>query len=228
MRVRPWFVHEGTRILHVGDEGAYTYVTSRVVLDADGAPRAYHPDGVSGLDALANAGFPDGGWRSVLVVDPDDPDRPFVQPNGPDRGFFVCMTSLRDPDLPDTDPRKYVDSTRIPYVVFPGAFHALTGTGTWGDLALVRDLNEPDKQSVAIVADAGPKNAPLGEMSLRLAEELGGRNPNPRTGAGAPRGSFQYVVFPSSRRRPPWRRTLEDLQEQGGQLLERLGGWPDV
>src|SRR3954454_9455511 len=108
MNPQHWFAYEGTEILSIGDTGAYTYKTTHVALDADGCPRAYHPDD-TGLDALANAGYPHKGWRSVLVVDPNDSNKPFVQPSGPTQGFFVCKTSLMDPTLPEVDPRKYVD-----------------------------------------------------------------------------------------------------------------------
>lgn len=116
---------------------AYFYVTERMAIDADGAPNAYHPHD-TGLDALANAGFPNGGWKSILAVDPLDPTTPFVQTVGPFAGFFVSKTTLQDPTRKETDPLRYVDSTKVPYLVFPGAFHALTGTGTTGDVGLVQ------------------------------------------------------------------------------------------
>jgi hypothetical protein len=227
MTLHHWFAYEGTDIFHVGESGAYTYKTGHVALDADGCPRAYHPDN-TGLDALANAGFPHGGWRSVLVVDPNHPDKPFVQPQGPTQGFFVSKTSLTDQSLPETDPDKYVDAASVPYIVFPGAFHALAGTGTWGDVLMARSLNAANAGSAAIVADQGPTNAPLGEISLKLAEALGGHNPNPRNGAGAPHGPFQYVVFPKSKGTPPWRRTVQDIQTQAAALLAEIGGWPTL
>src|SRR5829696_5263121 len=88
----------------------------------------------------------------------------------PTKGFFISKTSLMDPNLPETDPRKYVDAATVPYVVFPGAFHAIVGTGTWGDVVMARALGAADKHSAAIVADGGPTKAPLGEISLKLAE----------------------------------------------------------
>lgn len=219
-----WQTYEGTDIFHVPNSTAYTYVTQHVALDADGSPRAYHPND-TGLDALANAGYPHRGWKSVLVVDPANSNKPYVQPDGPTKGYFVSKTSLTDPTLPDTDPNKYVDSETVPYIVFPGGFHALGGTGTWGDLVMVRKLNS-QLQSAAIVADGGPTKAPLGEISLALAVALGGTNPNPRNGHGAPTGSFQYVVFPGSKSNPPWRRSLQNIQQQASALLQQIGGWP--
>lgn len=218
-----WINYEGVTI-HKFTGGAYSYRTDRVSLDADGSPRAYHPDD-TGIDANANAGFPHRGWRSVLAVDPTNSDHPYVQPDGPFADYFVSKTSLRDHHAADTDPAAYVDSERIPYIVFPGAFYAIKGTGRYGDLAMVREAGG-GRETAAIVADGGPTKAPLGEMSLALATALGGTNPNPRNGRGAPRGTFEYVVFPGSASAPAWPRSVEDIDRHARGLLADLGGWP--
>ena len=59
------------------------------------------------------------------------------------------------------------------------------------------------KTSAFIVAEVGPRMR-NGEMSIALAQALGGQNPNPRTGAGKPDGKIAYVVFPKSRANPAW------------------------
>lgn len=227
MALQKWMDYEGVAIHHAG-QSAYTYVTSHVSLDADGCPRAYHPDNI-GLDYNANAGYPNKGWKSVLVVDPNDQSKPYVQKSGPTQGFFVSKTSLQDTTnaVAVTDPAKYVDAETVPYIVFPGAFYAITGTGNWGDLVMARMLNGAH-ESFAIVADGGPTKAPLGEMSLKLAAALGGANPNPRTGGGAPKGPIQYVVFPKSRLNPPWPQSNATLKQQAASLLDGIGGWPDL
>jgi hypothetical protein len=218
--------YRDTRLFRFPDSTAYFYVVNRMAIDADGAPNAYHPQD-RGIDALANAGFPNGAWRSILVVDPRRPDRPFVQPEGELAGFFVSMTTLQDRTLPATDVRRYVDSTRVPYLVFPGAFFAMRGTGDFGDLGAARQL-QSGQESPFIVADKGPRNAPLGEVSIRLAENLGGHNVNPRNGAGIPRGPFAYVVFPRSKAQPPWPVTAEQLQQRVQELLTAIGGWERI
>ncbi|MCE1236664.1 MAG: glycoside hydrolase family 75 protein [Hyphomicrobiales bacterium] len=225
MALLKWLNYEGVDVFHVA-EFAYCYTTDNVSLDADGSPRAYHPKNI-GLDANGNAGWPTRGWRSVLVVDPADKSRPYVQPSGPTAGYFVSKTSLYDhnPAVPATEPAKYVDSEEIPYIVFPGGFYALEGTGHWGDLVMVRNLSN-GRQSAAVVADGGPTKAPLGEMSLALADRLGGKKPNPRTGKGAPTGYIQYVVFPGSRANPAWPLSLATIDAMGARLLQSIGGWP--
>lgn len=224
MRAIDWFDYEGVTIRKLGPDGAYTYQTSHVALDADGSPRAYRPDD-RGLDANANAGFPHKGWRSVLAIDPDDPSKPYIQTEGGAAGCFVSKTSLRSHRLKDTDPAAYVDAERFPYVVFPGDFYAVAGTGRYGDLAVARVVGQ-EQAVAAIVADGGPSKAPLGEISLALATALGGKHPNPRTGAGAPRGLFEYVIFPGSAGKPPWPRTLDDINAAAEARLRVLGGWP--
>jgi hypothetical protein len=87
-----WTEYRGTTLLRHPSATAYLYATSDVKIDADGAPNAYHRDdaalncakgtGFKGLDCPANAGYPDGGWKDVLVPDPEHPQQPFVQPTG--------------------------------------------------------------------------------------------------------------------------------------------------
>ena len=214
---------KGTALRQFAGNPAYFFVTPHMAIDADGAPNAYNPSD-TGIDALANAGFPSGSWKSILVVDPADPARPFVQPSGPLAGFFVSKTALQDGTRPETDIHRYVDSTKVPYFVFPAAFHNVKGTGTTGDLVLARNLTN-DRVSSAIVADIGPAQAPLGEVSIRLAENLGGVNVNPRNGKGMPKGPFLYVVFPMTHAKPKWPAGLDQIDTLATSKLEALGGW---
>jgi hypothetical protein len=224
-----WTTYVGIDIIRISEK-AYTYKTSHVAIDADGSPRAYGPGDI-GLDYNANAGYKPGsnGWHNVLVADPVDQSRPYVQTKGPTKGFFVSTTTLYDENdaVPATDPAKYVDAGTIPYIVFPGGFYAKNGTGGWGDVAIVRSLAN-GKESAAIVADGGPKNDPLGEISIALASALGGVNPNPRNGRGTPPTPLQYVIFPYSRIIPAWPRTAADITAQAQALLAAAGGWPDI
>ena len=218
--------YEGTLLRKLPGSDAYFYVTEHMAVDADGAPNAYHPED-TGLDALANAGFPRGGWKSILAIDPHDSTKPFVQTTGPFAGFFVSKTRLEDSTRAETDPSRYVDSTTISYVVFPATFNALKGTGETGDLAVVRNLSN-DQVSSAIVADIGPENARLGEVSIRLAENLGGSHVNPRNGRGMPTGKFLYVMFPKSHSTPKWPMAAETIDRLANSLLAKVGGWERV
>jgi hypothetical protein len=199
------------------------FSSTHLAIDADGAPNTYHPDDI-GLDFLANAGYPNTTWwSSVLVPDPEDPSVAYQQPSGEFAGYFVSKTSLQDPSRRTTDPARYVDARKIPYLVFPGAFYQMSGTGRLGDLGYAINLSTGEATSF-VVADIGPSNARLGELSIALAEGLGGKNVNPKNGAGAPRGEMLFVVFPYSSRNHSWPLTADEIASQANILLEEVGG----
>jgi hypothetical protein len=228
-----WMSYKGIELLRTPNGGTYLYVTSRTAIDADGAPRAYHPDDVGrpcgrtgvGLDCPANAGYPSTDWwDKVLAPDPSNPRRAFVQPSGPAAGFFVSKTALADPAKGERDSTRYVDASSVPYLVFPGPFNQMRGTGKLGDIGIALYLGN-GRQTPFIVADIGP-DEPLGEASIALFEALGGDHLNPRTGAGVPFGPTLYVVFPFSvrDRARPWPATGAEIAAQADQLLTRVGG----
>lgn len=217
---------KGTALQRFGGSKAYAYRTDRMAIDADGAPNAYHPQD-RGIDALGNAGYPNGGWRSVLVVDPADPSKPAVQKTGAFMGYFLSATTLQDHSKASTDPTRYVDATAVPYMVFPGGFYAMAGTGKLGVLGVARNLSTGET-SPMIFADVGPRDHALGEVSVKLAENLGGQDVSPRTGRGAPRGPFAYVIFPGSEASPPWPLTADDLRQRTDAAMAAIGGWDAV
>lgn len=230
-----WGAYRGIKLLRLPSGMAYVYSPIQVRIDADGAPNAYHPDDAGllcrahahykGLDCLPHAGYPDSNWwPEVLVPDPHDMSRPYVQPQSSEfAGFFVSQTSLEDTSKAVTDPARYVDSRTIPYVVFPGRFHDMTGTGTMGDLGYAINLTN-GRQSPFVVADVGPADANLGEISIALAEALGGRHPNAITGTGSPRGRIVYIMFPNSGEKYRWPLTLEQMRRGVQPLLWAAGG----
>jgi len=107
------FDYRGAMIKKIPVSQAYFYTITRMAIDADGAPNSYHPLD-KGIDALANAGFPERNWKAILVENPTKSDEPFVQTGGEFAGFFVSRTTLQDRSLALTDVRRYVDSTRVP------------------------------------------------------------------------------------------------------------------
>ncbi|CAJ4018547.1 Fungal chitosanase [Burkholderia pseudomallei] len=217
-----WQTVAGVDVWRSNDGMAIAYEVRHASIDADGAPNAYAPDG-AGLDLNANAGWPSGDWKNVLVADPNDPGRPYIQPEGgASPGFFVAMTSLRNPDknIPDTSTEKYVDATRIPYFVYTSEFYNVKGTGGNGDFAFV--WSATGTGSAAVMADVGGND--LGEISVHLAEKLSGSTANPRNGAGVPELPLRFVVFPRSRTRLVWPLTDEAIQATGKELLDGIGG----
>lgn len=189
-----------------------------LAVDADGAPTAYHPppDSDRGLDALANAGSP-GHWFGI-VTDTGEPDgNPIVQGAAdPAPGFYVSATSLQDRARSRHDPRRYVDATRIPYIVLPPVVRDRFQVKL-GDFAMV--CRRGNRQlSGAIFADIGPASH-LGEGSVALAEALG-IPASPRTGGTD--GGVIYVVFPGSGDGRP--RPLEEIAAEAQQRFAAMGG----
>jgi hypothetical protein len=193
---------KGKGVLHCG-----------FVIDVDGSPHAYHPDGHSGLDFTANAGRP-GNWYGLVTDNESLSGKPVIQgPTDPAPGYYVSYTSLQDTSKARTDPRRYVDSETIPYIVLPGTIIHQAGEPKLGDLAAV--FNERNgKLSSAIVADIGP-NRRLGEGSIALATRLGLPS-NPR-GPGIKSG-IAIVVFPGSGDGKP--KTADEIDRKGAELFE--------
>lgn len=229
-------IFRGTRILRQRDGLAYAYETTHAAADADGAPNAYHPDDLNkdcrldphvGLDCLGNAGYPHTGWwQDVLVPDPDDGTKAYVQKTGPGKGFFVAMTALRAAQGDEYNPSTYVDSTTVPYVVIPSSFGALPNVAKQGDVGFATHLAS-GRTTAFIVGDAGGgSNAKLGEGSIALYEALGFPNVNPRTGQGLPTDAIQYILFPNSRKPGAgrWPRSNQEIRDQVSQLLQDTPG----
>ena len=203
------------RVAVVGPTSVYATAAGLLVyeaglaIDADGAPDAYHPDD-TGRDHLANAGKP-GNWWGVVTDDGTAKGTPVVQgADDPRPGYYVSATALEDSKRPRTDPRRYVDSGAVPYIVLPPQLLApkLKGGPKLGDFAIV--TNVVNGRSVhAIVADIGP-GAKLGEGSIALAEALGIRS-SPK--AGGTSVGIQYRVYPGSGERRVL--TADQVRTQG-------------
>ena len=179
-----------------------------MTIDADGAPNAYHPENL-GLDDLANAGSP-GIWQGLAK---DANGEPFIQgPDDPYPGYYVSETALADRSKPANDPTRYVDASKIPFVVLPGGMARQLGARP-GDFALAFNQRN-GKSSFAIFGDLGPSDR-IGEGSIALAENLGIRS-DARNG-GARRGIL-YLLFSGSGNGRP--RTLEEIYTEGQKLLQ--------
>ncbi len=223
-----WMDYKGTQLQRHETKDCYRFATAHKAFDADGAPNAYHPNN-TGLDDNANAGYgarPKKGWKDVLVPDPNNQSVPYVQKSGEFQGYFVSQTALKDIPKDDIDITKYVDSRHVPYLVFPGPFATMAGTGRLGDIGFAYNLAN-QKSSPFIIADIGPPDATLGEMSIALGHALGGLSINPRNGAGAPQGRIVYVIFRYSSAQDSHKRwPLSALEIEGicDGHLQQIGG----
>ena len=169
------------------DDGSVTFIGEACV-DADGSPRAYHPYG-QGLDHLDNAGHP-GNWWGIVT---DSEGYPVLQgAKDPCPGYYISTTSLQNSQFPRTDPRRYIDSEQVSFIVVPGPLAREARGIVLGCRAEITHL-VTGKTISAIVADLGPASH-LGEMSIAAAKALG-LNPDPKTGGSSDQG-FKYTFWP--------------------------------
>lgn len=190
------------------DKSAF-FFSSGMTIDADGAPNAYNPEN-TGLDDLSNAGIP-GHWDGI--VQDQNGDLAVQRADDPYPGYYVSCTSLVDRTKSRLDPRRYVDASRVPYVVLPGDLARQAGARL-GDFAVVVNMRD-SKWSFAIFADVGT----LGEGSIALADNLGIWSDARRGGRG---GGLLYLVFPGSGNGQP--RSAEEIDTETAKLLKDWGG----
>lgn len=192
---------------------------SKMAIDADGSPRAYHPED-KGIDDLRYAGSP-GNWWALVTDNGDKDGNPILQgADDPYPGYYVSMTSLNDNRYPEDSPRRYVNSEKIPYFVLPPAMLSITGTEL-GDIAYIYNQKN-GKGCFAVFADVGPYDK-IGEGSMYLAEQLGISN-NPRS--GGQESEVVYLVFPFSGNRQP--RSIEEINKIGEALMKKAGAYSFV
>lgn len=171
------------------DDGSVIWIAEFTV-DADGSPRAYHSKGSPpGLDYLANAGHP-GNWWGLAC---NSAGVPFVQgKSDPSPGFFVSTTSYKVPGFRHGDPRRELNSEKVPFIVVPGPLiKALPGAvlGCWASVQDVRTGQLVE----AMVGDVGPAKH-LGEGSIASATQLG-LSGDPKRG-GSSRKVFKFTIRP--------------------------------
>jgi hypothetical protein len=195
-------------IWRLGDSAPFFFATG-MTIDADGSPNAYNPEN-TGLDDLSNAGQP-GHWDGVLQ---DADGNPLMQgPGDPFPGYYISCTSLADRTKRPLDPTRFVDASKIPYVVLPREVAFESGTRL-GDFAVVMNLRS-GAWSYAIFADVGS----FGEGSIALADNLGIWSD---AREGGRRGGVLYLVFPGSGNGQP--RSVDEINELAGKAFQDWGG----
>ncbi|SNT33139.1 chitosanase of glycosyl hydrolase group 75 [Granulicella rosea] len=150
-------------------------VVVKMDVDVDGAPNAYGPPGKKALDIEKHAHSPKDSEHPGAVVGymtEYEGGPPTVQgKNDPYPGYYVSQTDFADKDNKRMeDPRRYVDATKINYVV-QGRVARTSGV-TMGDFATVYSCRT-GKSVYAIVADSGNESG--AEGSLALVKALGYR-----------------------------------------------------
>jgi hypothetical protein len=175
-----------TTVYHI--EGLpVTCFQAGMAIDADGSPRAYHPDN-TGIDDLKHGGYP-GNWWGVATSNELSTGAPLLQhASDPAPGFYVSTTSLIDVRYAYQNPLRYVNAEEIPYFVLPDHF---SPTIQLGDIAWIYNTHN-GVHSFAVFADVGPD---VGEGSIHLAKMLGIDN-DPRY--GGINSGILYFIFDGS------------------------------
>ena len=156
------------------EQRSFELLTHRMDVDVDGAPTAYGPPTKETLDDLRNAhsmGRLDAPIVGYLIEDAP-PHNPVVQgPQDPAPGYYVSQTAFEDESVEnERDPRRYVDATKINYVVL--GHEAREKGARLGDFVAV--YSQRTHRSVfGIVGDSG--NPSGDEGSLHLLQALGYR-----------------------------------------------------
>ena len=191
------------------DPSAFFYKAG-MTIDADGAYKAYHPKN-TGLDSLSAAGHPGNWWALVTDVN----GNPVVQNAGdPAPGYYISTTSLENTKLLKTNPKRYVDSESIPYIVLPG--RRTFGAGL-GDFCIVYNTAN-QKVYGGIYADSGPRDH-IGEASIAMANALSIPS-SPRNGGIS--AGVVYLVFPKTK--TSWPLSITDIQSKSLSLFNTWGG----
>jgi hypothetical protein len=137
-------------------------------VDVDGAPTAYGPPGAKTLDTLHDAHYRGRSWARIVGYMTEH-GKPVVQgPSDPAPGFYVSQTTFEDESRDEHDPRRYVDATRINYVVLGD--EARRRGARIGDFVAVTS-QRTRKCAFGIVGDSG--NPSGDEGSLHLLQALG-------------------------------------------------------
>ena len=178
---------EGIDIIQ--DADGRVHFVADAAIDADGSPRAYNPQN-TGLDDLRNARDGHGGWCGIVT---DAAGRPVLQTaNQPAPGYYISPTAWQDPRFNASDPRRYLDSEKIPFIVIENFIRRRARGIVLGCRALLTNLET--KQSVwAMVGDLGPLYK-IGEISIAAAQAIGVPS-SARTG-GTSKNIIQYEFWP--------------------------------
>lgn len=189
------------RTITQGDDLRVHYIADGDI-DMDGANgqsdpilAAYRP-GNTGIEHLANAGYPSYPqyYRNILVCDLRD--RPIQQREGdPAPGAYICMTAYEWPDLARTNPRKYVDAATVPYIVVSPVIRQAAKGIVLGCRARVTNRKTGARVD-CIVADIGPRSK-VGELSYAAAKRIG-INPSPRVGGTQDMSHLLYELWPGT------------------------------
>ena len=208
------------------------FFQSKLSCDVDGSPNAYHPlDDRLSLDVIESAeGMREGDRPNGAIVVQPSPDivvwvggKPFIQPDGEFKGFYVSETTLQNTTMPVIDPHRYLDARHIQYIVLP---RGMVPEAKIGDLAIVYD---PVAKTVAaaIYGDIGPSSE-AGEAALATLQRLGMAATDGKSSPGQLRDDLFYLVFPNTAARlqqaEPWPHQQSTIDGLASDEFAKWGG----
>lgn len=177
------------------ESSEHLYWMGEFTVDGDGSPRCYGPKGCSPepLDYLGNAGSK-GNWWGVATDTGESDGDPIVQKKSdPYPGLYVSTTAYVNSSYYYSDPRHYVDSEKVPFIVIPGNVRNACQGVCKGCRATMTDL-KTGKVIECLVADIGPTNH-MGEASIACAKFFK-IDPSPKSGGSSDEGRWRYDCWP--------------------------------
>jgi hypothetical protein len=172
--------------------------TGEFTVDGDGSPRCYGPKGCKPepLDYLGNAGYWDNpnNWWGVATDDREYSGDPVIQgPQNPYPGLYVSTTAYVNSQWYYSDPRHYLDSEKVLFMVIPGNVRKACRGICKGCKGKVTD-KKTSKSTECVVGDIGPTDH-MGEGSIKLAEFFG-LSGSPKSGGSSDETRFLYECWP--------------------------------
>jgi hypothetical protein len=161
-----------------------------LAVDVDGSRNSYRLDNNPKLaldDIHASAGYPQGDWWNVLVRDPKQPSKPYVD----QEGYCISMTSYQRDGYSSLDRRRYLDAAVVRYIVAPGIVRKLCTGILLGCHA--RIINTMTKKVVeGVMGDFSGYS--IGEAALATARHF---NPQLSARNGEDKRIYRYEFFPN-------------------------------
>jgi hypothetical protein len=175
------------------DEDKRIHFQADADIDADGcngqSGRWAYKTFNDGLENLKNAGYPTTSWYPTILLC-DKNDEPILFHGE----CIASKTAYEWIKYGPRDPRRWVDSFTVPYIVIPPSVRKKAKGIVLGCLCKVTNtLN--DQSAPAVCADIGPSNK-IGELSMAAAKAIG-IDPNPKTG-GISDFVIKYELFPDT------------------------------
>jgi hypothetical protein len=190
----------------------FVEMTTSMAIDLDGAPNAYGPPDTHPLYNELNAHDKKTGEIAGYLTKSDRRTPVLQGPNDPFPGYYVSTTKFVDKSNPKkSDPRKYVDASKINYVVW-GKF-AIANGAMPGDFVAVYS-KKTGKSVFGIIGDSGNPSGAEGSMALLKALNYPVKNKN----SGVDEKEIVIRYFPGSNPQHHFFKIQEQLDQEAAML----------